>query len=194
MISPPDKKQAIFESTLALIREHGFHGTPMSQIAKNAGVAAGTIYHHFDSKDTLIGELYEHVLNQILNSMLQSDDEHMDYKERFFNFFISHCLFYIEHPNALFFMEQFINSPYNNRQAIQENERPQGSSFKHLIRYGVDHHLLKPIDYRILCSLVLGCIASTAKVHLCRKIPLVQEELQQIAQIMWDGMKNPAAT
>jgi TetR/AcrR family transcriptional regulator, multidrug resistance operon repressor len=193
MTQPTDKKLAIFESTLTLIREHGFHGTPMSLIAKKAGVAAGTIYHHFDSKDTLIEELYEHVLNQILHSLLQSDEVQMNYKDRFFNFFISHCLFYMEHPTALFFIEQFVNSPYNNRHAVQDNERGQGS-FKYLIKYGVDQQYLKPVDYRILGSLALGCIASTAKVHLCRNIPLGKAELEQIAQMVWDGMKNPAAT
>jgi TetR/AcrR family transcriptional regulator, multidrug resistance operon repressor len=191
MIQPTDKKLAIFESTLTLIREHGFHGTPMSQIAKKAGVAAGTIYHHFDSKDTLILELYEHVLNQMLNSLLQADGDQMDFKERFFNFFISHCLFYMEHPNALFFMEQFVNSPYNSRQKSQENERAQGS-LRLLIQYGVERQVLKPIDCRMVCSLVHGAVVSTAKIHLCRKILLGQAELQQIAQMVWDGMKNPA--
>lgn len=189
---PKDKKLAIFESTLELVRENGFHGTPMSQIAKKAGVAAGTIYHHFDSKDTLILQLYEHVLDQILHSLLKCDEEQMNYRDRFFNFFISHCLFYIEHPNALFFIEQFVNSPYNNQQTLQENEKVQGS-FKHLIRYGVEQQLLKPMDHRIVGSLVLGAIVSTAKIHLCRKIPLSQQELEQIAQVVWDGLKNPAS-
>ena len=49
-----DKRTAIFESTLALVREQGFHGTPMSQVAKKAGVAAGTLYLYFESKDHLI--------------------------------------------------------------------------------------------------------------------------------------------
>lgn len=192
MTAVTDKKSAIFESTLTLVRENGFHGTPMSQIAKKAGVAAGTIYHHFDSKDTLILELFDHVVNQMLNSLLQADAEEMDFKERFFNFFISHCLFYIEHPNALFFMEQFVNSPYNNRQTLQENERVQGT-FRHLIQYGVTHHLLKSLDYRIICSLVHGAVVSAAKIHLCRKIPLDREELNNIAGVLWDGIKKPAA-
>jgi TetR/AcrR family transcriptional regulator, multidrug resistance operon repressor len=192
MTAVTDKKTAIFESTLTLVRENGFHGTPMSQIAKKAGVAAGTIYHHFDSKDTLILELYEHVVGQMLSSLLQADAEEMDFKERFFNFFVSHCLFYIEHPNALFFMEQFVNSPYNNRQTLQENERAQGT-FRHLIQHGVKNHLLKPLDYRIIGSLVHGAVVSAAKMHLCRKIALSREELGTIAGIMWDGIKKPAA-
>jgi TetR/AcrR family transcriptional repressor of multidrug resistance operon len=193
MTALTDKKIAIFESTLTLIRENGFHGTPMSRIAKTAGVAAGTIYHHFDSKDTLIMELYEYVLNQMLNSLLQADGEEMDFQERFYNYFISHCLFYIEHPNALFFMEQFVNSPYNSRKTTLENERAQGS-FKHLINFGVQHQFLKPIDARIIGSLVHGAVVSTAKIHLCRKIALDQAALHQVAQMIWDGMKNPAAT
>ncbi|PTS95622.1 TetR family transcriptional regulator, partial [Pedobacter sp. HMWF019] len=52
------KRDAILNSTLELVKSHGFHGAPMSQIAKNANVAAGTIYHYFDSKETLIIELY----------------------------------------------------------------------------------------------------------------------------------------
>ena len=185
-----DKKLAIFESTLLLIREHGFHGTPMSQIAKKAGVAAGTIYHHFDSKDTLICDLFEYLVNQMLDALLQADAEQMDYQERFYNFFISHCLFYIEHPNALFFMEQFVNSPYNTGQTRPDQERAQGT-FRHLIQYGVTRGLLRDMDHRILCSLVHGAVVSTAKIHLCRKIALDQPELQQIARMTWEGIKKP---
>ncbi|MGV3504857.1 MAG: TetR/AcrR family transcriptional regulator [Adhaeribacter sp.] len=187
-----DKKSAIFESTLQLIREHGFHGTPMSLIAKKAGVAAGTIYHHFDSKDTLICELYEHVVNQMLDALLRHDGEKMPYQERFFNFFISHCLFYIEHPNALLFMEQFVNSPYNNGPGRPESERSTGT-FRHLIQYGVNQGLLCDMDHRILAALVHGAVVSAAKIHLCRKIALDQAALEQIAHMTWEGIKNPEA-
>ncbi|MFC0182895.1 helix-turn-helix domain-containing protein [Pseudarcicella hirudinis] len=32
---------------LELIVKHGFHASPMSDVAKHANVAAGTIYHYF---------------------------------------------------------------------------------------------------------------------------------------------------
>lgn len=192
MAALTDKKLAIFESTLQLIREHGFHGTPMSQIARKAGVAAGTIYHHFDSKDSLICDLYDYLVEQMLDALLQADAEQMDYQERFFNFFISHCLFYIEHPNALFFMEQFVNSPYNTGQARPGNER--AGTFRHLIQYGVDQGLLRDMDHRILGSLVHGAVVSTAKIHLCRRIALQEPQLQQIARMIWDGIRNAPAS
>ena len=188
-----DKKRAIFESTLVLIKEKGFHGTPMSQIAKNAGVAAGTIYHHFENKDTLILELYIYIRDKMLEAMLQNDDEAMAYKDRFFNFWISHCLFYIKNPNALFFMEQFVNSPYSSRDPVEENERFQ-NTFRDLIKTGVETGVLKPLNHLILSALIHGSIVNAAKMHLCRRINIGEAELQQIVEVIWDGMHQaPAA-
>jgi len=184
-----EKKKAIFESTLVLVKENGFHGTPMSQIAKKAGVAAGTIYHHFDSKDTLIMELYTYICDKMLKSMLQDDHEEMSYKERFFNFWISHCLFYMQNPNALFFMEQFVNSPYSTRNPLQESER-FGPTFRDLVKTGVANGQLKQINYLILSALIHGSVVNASKIHLCRKINIGETELKQIAQVIWDGMST----
>ena len=186
-----DKKRAIFESTLVLVKEKGFHGTPMSQIAKNAGVAAGTIYHHFDSKDTLILELYSYIRDKMLEAMLQIDNEAMDFKDRFFNYWISHCLFYIKNPNALFFMEQFVNSPYSSRNPLEENERFQ-HTFRDLIKTGVETGVLKPVNPLILSSLIHGTIVNAAKMQLCRRINIGETELQQIVEMIWDGMRRTA--
>ena len=52
------KMQCILKATLELIAENGLHATPMSQVSKQSGVSAGTIYHYFSSKDVLINQLY----------------------------------------------------------------------------------------------------------------------------------------
>ena len=163
----------------------------MSQIAKNAGVAAGTIYHHFDSKDTLILELYSYIRDKMLEAMLQIDNEAMDFKDRFFNYWISHCLFYIKNPNALFFMEQFVNSPYSSRNPLEENERFQ-HTFRDLIKTGVETGVLKPVNPLILSSLIHGTIVNAAKMQLCRRINIGETELQQIVEMIWDGMRRKA--
>jgi len=53
-----DKRSDIMQAALDLIAEQGFHRTPMAEIAAKAGVAAGTIYRYFESKDVLITELH----------------------------------------------------------------------------------------------------------------------------------------
>src|SRR3546814_2197578 len=106
------KRIAIFKSTLELIKDHGFHGTPISQIAKNANVATGTIYHYFDSKDSLITDLYIIVKNKLAKAILQNDDEQLSYRERFIHYWINECRFFIQNETILVFLEQYINSHY----------------------------------------------------------------------------------
>lgn len=51
------KRSDIIKASMELISEQGFHGAPMSGIAAKAGVATGTIYRYFDSRNELITEL-----------------------------------------------------------------------------------------------------------------------------------------
>ena len=51
-----DIRAAIINSTIGVIADHGFHQAPMSTIANRAGVATGTTYRFFQSKDELILE------------------------------------------------------------------------------------------------------------------------------------------
>ena len=48
----------------------GFHGTPMSQVAKKSGVAVGTIYQYFPGKEDLISTLYLEVKRRLAQSTL----------------------------------------------------------------------------------------------------------------------------
>jgi len=47
------KQTSILESAVALFAERGFAATEMDAIAAAAGVAKGTVYHHFKSKEDL---------------------------------------------------------------------------------------------------------------------------------------------
>ena len=50
--------QRLIRAALELFSSRGYHDTTTAQIAKKAGVAEGTIYRHFPSKQQLLNELY----------------------------------------------------------------------------------------------------------------------------------------
>ncbi|MBD3631304.1 TetR/AcrR family transcriptional regulator [Cyclobacterium sp.] len=179
-----DKKKAIFESTINLITENGFHGTPMSMVAKNAGVAVGTIYHYFESKNQLIGELHAYNRGRVVEIIKETIGENISHKKTFQNIWTNLYQFYIENTNVLIFFEQFINSPYNI------NKFPthfQGELFD-FFKGGIGKGEIKDVKPEILVVLTLGSITTSAKLHKFGSIPLNFTDQHNIIQILWDGM------
>jgi len=54
-------RERLLRSAQALIEEGGYAGAPVTAIAERAGVAVGTLYRHFDSKQELFVELFRAV-------------------------------------------------------------------------------------------------------------------------------------
>ncbi|MES0489009.1 MAG: TetR/AcrR family transcriptional regulator [Leptospirales bacterium] len=59
-------KAIVMETALELFRAEGFAETTMRQIAKKAGIALGTIYIYFKSKEELVLEYYQKVQQELL--------------------------------------------------------------------------------------------------------------------------------
>src|SRR5690606_29453152 len=118
-----DKKRAIFKSTMELVRENGFHGTPMSMVAKHAGVAAGTIYHYFESKEHLLRELFNYAQQQAVAVVERESSATIPFKECFFKLWAGLYTFYHDNQDMLRFFEQFVNSPYHASVPPVEEDR-----------------------------------------------------------------------
>jgi TetR/AcrR family transcriptional repressor of multidrug resistance operon len=188
-LESPEKKESILKSTLELIGANGFHGSPMSLIAKNAGVAAGTIYHYFPSKDTLIYALYADLKSKIKEAMFKNDDVAIPFQERFFTLFTNLCSHYIKNPNSLTFLEQYTSSPFSkcNPEHKTKNYNQDMIDF---FNYGIEKGYVKQLDDHLLAPVFHGTIISTAKLHITGRYKFTNESLINVAQIIWDGIKS----
>jgi AcrR family transcriptional regulator len=72
--------QVIIESAYTLFLEQGYAATSMRQIAERAGLALGSIYNHFASKETIFSELIleRHPYKQILPILLKTPTNDME--------------------------------------------------------------------------------------------------------------------
>ena len=184
-----EKKKAIFESTLELVQENGFHGTPMSMVAKHAGVAAGTIYHYFESKDKLICELFTYAQQQVITIIKKENCETIPFIACFFNLWFGLYDFYRQNPNVLKFFEQFVNSPYHTAKPALENDEFYRLLFSFFER-GITEGRLKPIGANVLGTLAHSNVISTVKLVTAGWLVLEKKELELIPQILWDGMQR----
>jgi len=54
-----NKEQSIFEAALRVIKHKGFHKARMSDIAKEAGISYGLVYHYFKNKENLFDAILD---------------------------------------------------------------------------------------------------------------------------------------
>ena len=67
-----DKRDRIMRAAVKVFARNGFHATRVSEVAKAAGVADGTIYLYFKSKEELLVSLFEDRVEKLLTFMRQT--------------------------------------------------------------------------------------------------------------------------
>jgi AcrR family transcriptional regulator len=65
-----DKRNAILDAATHLFAERGLTAAPTSEISKQAGVAEGTLFTYFQTKDDLINALYREIKLELADAMM----------------------------------------------------------------------------------------------------------------------------
>ena len=68
---PEVRKLELIETALELFRENGCEQTSVSDIVKKVGVAQGTFYYYFKSKDEILSAVIDHYLREHLERMVR---------------------------------------------------------------------------------------------------------------------------
>lgn len=185
------KKEAIFQSTLKLIHEYGFHGTPMSQIALQANVATGTIYHYFTSKDELILELFKYCREKTNEHIFQFDEE-ASYKERFASVWKRLVHYYVENKEIFRFIEQFYSSPYYELMQQRKDPSYYGVDRMRLFfKEGIDAGIIRNVNFFTLVSIFIGPATSIIKHYRFNQFcKITDQDRDDLIEIIWNGIKN----
>ena len=64
-----EKHHRIIEAATKVFAKNGFYQSKIAQIAKEAGVADGTIYIYFENKDDILISLFEEQMKVVLDNM-----------------------------------------------------------------------------------------------------------------------------
>jgi AcrR family transcriptional regulator len=71
--APADKRQVILDAAVRVFARQGFHTCRVSDIADEAGVAYGLVYHYFSSKEEILDTLFLDRWGLMLDAIAETD-------------------------------------------------------------------------------------------------------------------------
>lgn len=186
-----EKRDEIIRAAMELIAEHGFHGAPMALVAERAGVAAGTIYRYFESKDDLIRATYADLENRLLMALTAGYPAEQPVRARFVHVGAELVRYFIASPMEFRFIEQFHNSPYgvDNRRAKILGKQDKDLVLR-LFETARDQGLVKDLPLPVLCALAFGPLVDVCRDHILEFIVLDDGLIERIVAACWDGLKS----
>jgi TetR/AcrR family transcriptional regulator, fatty acid metabolism regulator protein len=79
-----DKRRLILDAAVRVFARQGFHACRVSDIADEAGVAYGLVYHYFDSKDEVLDTLFLDRWNVLLELIRETDRREIPARDKLY--------------------------------------------------------------------------------------------------------------
>ncbi|MEH6447806.1 MAG: TetR/AcrR family transcriptional regulator [Oleispira sp.] len=180
------KREQILAAALNLFIENGFEKTPTSAISKAAGVATGTLFHHFKTKEELINALYLEVKLALLENLATKTAPSLDLKggtEANLKIQIQALWFnmidwVLQNPQEFRFLAQFGESAYIANSTREKIEEAFAGS-KALFCQGVEEGLFYDLPLDLLLNLTTSHIFASCNYFLLQTEQWQDRDIQR---------------
>ncbi len=183
-----DKRALILCAANKIIAEQGIQGLSMHKLAKEANVAAGTIYRYFDDKDHLLDELRMDITSRIAQAVQQGVDSNKPLKERYRTMWLNIWNLAANNLNSLKNRAQYDSIPSKNSAKRREQERKMFAQIDLLFTEGKNQGLFKDLDNEILSGLSLEASVALARKHSQGFYHLDDDALDAAIEASWDAI------
>jgi AcrR family transcriptional regulator len=151
-------REKILATALTLFTERGFFGTPTSLISKEAGVATGTLFFYFPTKEELIDTLYRRIKSEAAQAMCRGLGEEKTAKKKLRLLGFNAVEWGIRNPAKIKFMEQFAHSSF-----VSTNAHEEGMShflfLQDLVQDGIREGTIRDIDPALLFCMMASALS-----------------------------------
>jgi AcrR family transcriptional regulator len=155
-------REAVLEAALAAFAQYTYNGTPMTAVAERAGVAVGTIYRHFPSKDALGNAVFRRWKGRLLERLLADAPPDESVRATFARFWRTLLAFAGEHPTAFAFLEYQQHEGYLDAQSQAVSDRLITAAVDWIVR-GQRTGEIRPDEPELLLALVYGALVGVTK-------------------------------
>ena len=184
--APTDRAAAVRRALRSLVAHNGFHGASMAAVAAEAGVATGTAYVHYASKDDLVLAAYLEAKQELGRAAVAGLDPAAPAHERFVAMWLAIHEHLERDPDTARFLVQVEGSPYARpahelAMAAEDDPLTVQASLADMAAQ------LAPLPYAVLYDLGIA----TAVRLVAASVELTSTELLVVAQACWRAVTTP---
>ena len=183
-----DKYTALLQATLTLVNNHGFHDTPMSKIAKLAGVSPATIYLYFENKQDLINKLYLEVKASFCSYALQGYSSELPVKKGFEVIWYNIAEYKMNKVEEAMFLSQCDNTPMIDEVSVQEGLKHL-QPLLDLWERGKKEGIIKSISPYLLYAYTVYPLSFLLAMHVKGICKVTEVDRLEAFQAAWDSIK-----
>jgi TetR/AcrR family transcriptional regulator, multidrug resistance operon repressor len=186
------KEKTILETALSMIEKEGLAGLKMGALAKRAGVATGTLYIYYESKEAIVQALYDYVFGQISLDMVRDIDPNADTKTKLRQVAANYVNELLTYPRHHIFVEQYLRSPFvregeQKRSAISAYIEPIAQIFE----TGMEQGQLKSTDPWLMLTVSRGALDTFGwRLVTNNDSKFDQASFETVFSVLWDGMSR----
>jgi AcrR family transcriptional regulator len=176
-----DKREAILAAALRLLARFGLHNTPMSAVAREARVAAGTLYLYFESKEAMINALYLELLADRTRAIVgmpgEQDRWPTDPREALWKAWYGHARWDLERADASNVLRQCQTSGILTEETREGERRIEAESVA-MFHDAVERGLLRPMTRQLFWALSAGPIFALAQMRESGELEITDDVLR----------------
>ncbi|MFV0473357.1 MAG: TetR/AcrR family transcriptional regulator [Pikeienuella sp.] len=184
-------RDRILEAAAALFVEQGV-GASMAQIAARAGVAAGSLYNHFESKNVLIRAVYLDLAEATNDWVAASDSPEATDLERLSRYIESYIEFTWSNPDRAILFEYFSSAPLISPEEMVATFRKSADFIAALLTSLQESGHAAPGDVMNMGGFIGGAIRNTLKWRRATGQPLSEADRAQIMDMCFRAVGAPA--
>ena len=146
--APEQRREEIFEAALGCFNSNGYYQTSIDEIAAQAGISKGGIYHHFKSKKELVIELFRNRVNRYFEYLTAELDNRSDAARRLRLLVEKSGEIFFSHEPILRFCLDFVAMSSREpdfRDEVAAMYRHRVATISALIQEGIDTGIFKPV-------------------------------------------------
>lgn len=185
----PDKRENLLNTALRLFVANGVQNTSTAAIAKEAGIASGTLFLYFPTKQDLINELVLKSAREESEYIQTLLDPSLSVRDTFFTIWSGSIRWLLENMDVYEYNQQIRDSGLVNEVVVQETGK-SFSFYYEAIQRGLEEGVVKPYPVDLIGGFLYQGIAAVMNVLRAQSSRTKREEIIQLGfDIFWDGIR-----